>query len=309
MSDTRVAGPKDILLHIFGAVALYWCAFNFGALLFNYIDLWLPDPLDYGHYLGGLRWALATLTVVFPVLVWVQRRLRRDAAHIPAVRALKSRKWILYITLFAAGLIIMGGIVAVLYQFLEGELTLRFVLKIFTVLIIAKAVMALYVWHIKRDSNESIWPWMEHVAKGITLVGVVVILAGYFIIPSPSLERLSRYDERRVQDLQNIQWQIVEFWRQKGSLPNTLDDLKDSISGYMPPSDPKTSNPYEYRIQDKLRFELCAVFASELAIAADSKMAPLRVPYPGDGFEIWAHGKGRVCFDRTIDPERYQYKP
>ncbi len=99
---------------------------------------------------------------------------------------------------------------------------------------------------------------------------------------------------------------MVNFWQQKGNLPNTLDDLKDSISGYVPPVDPQTQGVYEYRIQDKLKFELCAVFATELAIVADGKIAPLRMPYHSDGFDIWAHGTGHVCFERSIDPERYK---
>ena len=164
MQDSKV-GPKDILFQLLGTVALYWCAFNFGALLFSYIDLFLPDQLSYGHPLEGLRWALATLTVIFPVLVWVQRRLRRQAVTIPALQALRSRKWILYITLFLAGVIILGDIVAVLYEFLQGELTIRFLLKILSVLIISSAVLGLYLWQIKRDIDPGV-AWMEWVAKG-----------------------------------------------------------------------------------------------------------------------------------------------
>ncbi len=204
MTDTKTVGPKDILFQLLGVVALYWCAINFGVLLFSYIDNFLPDPLWYGDPLGSIRWALATLTVIFPVLVWVQRRLRTQAVQVHALQTLRSRKWILYITLFVAAVVIMGDTVAVLYQFLQGDLTLRFFLKILSVLIIAAAVFSLYLWQIKRDADAKAWPFMEFVAKGVTALGVLVILVGYFIIPFPSQERLRRFDERRVNDLHSV---------------------------------------------------------------------------------------------------------
>ena len=312
MQDSKV-GPKDILFQLLGTVALYWCAFNFGALLFSYIDLFLPDQLSYGHPLEGLRWALATLTVIFPVLVWVQRRLRRQAVTIPALQALRSRKWILYITLFLAGVIILGDIVAVLYEFLQGELTIRFLLKILSVLIISSAVLGLYLWQIKRDIDPKVWPWMEWVAKGVAALGVLVIVIGFFIIPSPLQERFVRFDERRVQDLQNIQWQVVNFWQQKARLPATLDELTDSISGYQAPRDSETLAAYEYAVKGELNFELCAIFSTELKTFLESTMPPqaaiapksLRAT-PYDTFDIWHHTKGRVCFERVIDKERYK---
>ena len=59
---------------------------------------------------------------------------------------------------------------------------------------------------------------------------------------SPFTLRMKRFDERRVSDLQNIQYQIVNFYQRKGELPNRLDELEDPISGFILPRDPNPAS-------------------------------------------------------------------
>jgi len=125
--------------------------------------------------------------------------------------------------------------------------------------------------------------------------------------------------------LQNIQWQVINFWQQKEKLPESLNDLKDPLSGFSLPVDPEFEKGinYEYRKIDRLKFELCATFALPIPKGwrenyysgpiplsegdfkgIGGEMANL-YPYPGGAGESWAHDAGRTCFERTIDPERY----
>jgi len=87
-----------------------------------------------------------------------------------------------------------------------------------------------------------------------------------------------RFDDQRVADLQNIQAQIVyNFWQQKGSLPDTLDELNDDISGFRAPVDPASGGAYEYRRLGDLGFKLCAVFSSASQNQQYSLKSPERV--------------------------------
>jgi len=142
----------------------------------------------------------------------------------------------------------------------------------------------------------------------ITVVAASVV-AGFFIVGSPQQQRLRRFDERRVQDLQLIQSQIVNFWQTKQRLPQNLGDLHDDISGFNAPADPQTSDAYTYEITGNLSFRLCSIFNFGNTLGTDENVPramyaepyakPLGVP------DNWDHPEGPHCYDRTIDPELY----
>jgi len=134
------------------------------------------------------------------------------------------------------------------------------------------------------------------------VIGVVAIavVAGFFVIGSPQDERLRRFDEARVNDLSSMQYQIIEFWRDKGNLPQVLSDLQNDLSYFNVPVDPETKEQYEYRILGEYQFELCANFAKEKTYDDYSG------PYTYGLNSKWTHSAGRACFARTIDPELFK---
>jgi hypothetical protein len=154
-----------------------------------------------------------------------------------------------------------------------------------------------------------------HVLVGSVILAIAVsVIAGLFIVGSPKSERLARFDERRVNDAQMIQNEIFNYWQQKERLPQSLDELQSDFTYFVAPRDPQTGAPYEYRVLPPLKFELCATFstASEEAqsFGYPTMSLPIMAPQPVGGPFIdaesgWAHGAGRACFMRTIDPERF----
>lgn len=306
------SGPRDVFSHLLAIIALYISAVAFGALLFQFVDLAFPDPLAdaYHRSRDSIRWAVSALVVVFPVYFGVMRLLRKDETRRPEKRELRIRKWLLYFTLFAAAVVIFGDVIALIYNFLRGELTVRFLLKIAAIFFIAAAVFGYYLWNLRMEQMASRDPRMRWFVYAMVAIVAATIVAGFVTAGSPFAERARRFDERRVQSLQEIQWQIVNYWQRKEKLPAALDDLRDPISGFVPPADPETGASYEYRVSSPLAFELCANFktASE-TIQPDSRPAiPKAFPIvPGaPQFDNWTHVAGRVCFERSIDPELYR---
>lgn len=306
MEHNSKISPKDVFMHLLAIVALYISAVSFGVLIFQYIDLVFPDQLSYfpKGSRDSVRWALAALVVVFPVYVWTSWMLAKDVSRNPEKRELKSRKWLYYFTLFAASAIIIGDTVALIYKFLGGDLSIRFLFKIATILFIAVAVFCYYLWNIRREEMASQNPRMRAFIFAVVGIVAVSVISGFFVAGSPFRERLRKFDERRVQDLQNIQWQIVNYWQRKEKLPVALEELRDDISGYAAPVDPESSEQYGYRILGELRFEVCADFKTSGEEAAVMPFS-IRVPDYQGLSENWAHGIGRACFTRIIDPELY----
>jgi hypothetical protein len=186
---------------------------------------------------------------------------------------------------------------------------MRFALKVLMVLLVASAGLM----HFLAD----IWGyWIKYPARamyvgwGVAVLLMVTIVLGFFIIGSPMDARLYKYDEQKVSDLQNIQWQLVNYYQQKGKLPVALQELADPISGWVIPLDPQTGEQYSYK-SDKLAFQLCAAFNKDARANAPYTFAarPMSEPEPGVDGDLaqspWNHGPGVMCFDREIDPERY----
>ena len=235
------AGPKDIFLHLLSIVALYVSAGSFIALVFQYINVYFPDIVADGGYwalqsaYSGIRWSIAVLMVVFPVYIWVSWFLGRMYERTPELKNIKTRKWLLYFTLFAAAVIIIGDLVTLIYNFLQGELTARFLLKILAVGVVAAAVF----WHYLLELRLS-RPSTKIFAYPVSAIVLVAIAAGFFMVGSPQEERLRKFDERRISDLQVIQGQIINFWQLKEKLPQNLAELSDTISGFRAPIDPES---------------------------------------------------------------------
>jgi len=148
---------------------------------------------------------------------------------------------------------------------------------------------------------------MKYYIYLVIAIVAAAVIAGFFIVGSPQEERLRRFDERRIQDLQFIQSEIINFWINKGRLPEQLSDMRDDIRGIAIPNDPKTGAEYLYRIKDmhRLVFELCAVFDRSNTVINSSQKFPRVDSYYYSG-QNWNHDAGLVCFERTIDKDIYK---
>src|SRR3989338_336410 len=263
--DKPKVTPKDFFLWAGAMVALYGSVISFIALLFEYIDRTYPDPLEYyvDPFSGGIRFAMASLIVLVPVTVVLLRFIRSDIAREPIKSELWVRRWALVLTVFVAGAALVGDLITLINYFLGGELTTRFILKVIVLLLVAGAVFL----HFLADLRGY---WKANPSRATTVgvaAGLVVLAAiasGFFILGSPAEVRLLRLDSQKVSDLQNIQWQGVNYWQQKEKLPATLEELQDPLSGYtFSAVDPQSGEPYGYQTTGRLSFELCATFNKE----------------------------------------------
>lgn len=304
------ATPKDFVLWVGAMASLYAGVVAFIALLFSYINRAFPNPISDQYYYSpaysDVSYQMASLIVLTPVFLILMRLIRRDIARDASRNDVWVRRWALFLTLFLAGATMVIDLIVALNTFLQGEaMTTGFLLKVLTVFLVA----GLGFLHFLADMRGY---WEKESSRARTVnygVGVLVfatIIAGFFIIGTPQQIRAEKQDAIRVQDLQSIQWQVVNYWQQKEELPATIQQLEDPISYNMIPSDPLTKQPYEYSVTGKLSFELCATFVTK-GDAQDSRGAmPVEPTKSATSVpDNWQHDAGRDCYERTIDPERY----
>ncbi len=315
--DKPKVTPKDFFLWAMAMIALYVVAFSISSLLFSYIDHAFPDALQYyvDPYSGSMRFAMASIIVLFPVFVLLMRVIRKGVMRDPSRLDIWVRRWALYLTLFLAGGAVLIDLITLINYFLGGDLTSRFLLKVGVVFLIAGGIflhiLAELRGYWKAQPNRALY-----VGIGVGALLVAAIGSGFLILGTPGQVRLHRFDDQKVNDLTSIQYQVVNYWQQKEKLPATLLDLNDPLNGSVIPLDPQSGEQYTYQATGKYSFKLCATFNAETqgtSPSASRLMMPMTIPVnspseaKGIGLEqsTWQHGAGEICFDRTIDPERY----
>ena len=298
--------PRDLFLHLLAIVTLYWSSISFVTLVWQFINNYFPDVLNnyYGDSILSLvRFNVSAIIIVFPVFIGVSWYLNKIYTRESVVRESKIRKWLIYLTLFIASLVIIGDLIFVINALLGGEVTIRFILKALSIIFVAGIIFGYYLDDVRREAPTKL---AKPFAWGTSILVAIVIVGAFFVVGSPSSARLAQFDQQKIYDLQGIQYQIVNYWQKKEALPASLADLNDPISSFIVPNDSQTNKPYEYNVMkpSELAFELCATFNK----ASQPQTRALKTPaiYSSDiASQNWEHPAGRFCFPRTIDKQLY----
>lgn len=293
-------------------------------IAFAGVEKWIPDlltdsPWRLREAIEMSRYALAVLFIVSPIyLLMLWKEAKQSVTKVSW-----SNRFMSVTILLVAGLVAVTTLITLVYNFLSGELGVRMLVKILMLLIVSGGVAAYYQLFV-RDITKNIKFITKLVVTTWTLVLLVAITLGFIITGGPTGARAERFDERRLSDLSDLQWQVQSYWQENKRMPDSLVDLHDPIRGYAIPTDPKTKEPYGYRIietsEEELKdgivrgvavFELCAEFETEWRVEDGSvvyndkisqEMSGSFLPsyYAGDDSPHWNHPVGKHCFERTI---------
>lgn len=287
------SATRDFFLYLLMGGTFYFLIFDFVWLIFSYINEMLPDALSgYEYFADGIRAQLASMIVLFPVYLGIAWFIRKDLNANTEKVEFGLRKFFIYLTLFIAAVALIVDLITLINYFLDGEITLRFVLKVLVALVTALGVGGYFWYEIKRGPDS---PPSKKLAIGASLLVIGTVVWGLVLAGSPSTRRINRLDEMRVNNINEISSNPINaFWNSNSRLPASLDELS-KLDNYKLPIDPDTKTPYEYRVIDTKKYELCATFG----LPTDTKSAikgatPYREPY-GAGIS-WDHPAGRHCY-------------
>lgn len=304
METQPKASAKDFFINLGAIVALYTTVVSLVNLLFTAIDAAYPKIIN-GYYSGSqsISWPVATLIIFFPIFLLLMWLLAKDYKVNPEKQNSGIHRWLTYITLFISGLAIAIDLITVLYYFLDGqELTTGFLLKVLVLLIIATGIFAYYL----SDVRGKLTPKSRNIYRIISLVIIIAsIVWGFSVLGSPATQRMYKYDEQKVSDLQNINNFITNFYQIQQALPSSIAESQTILnSNYSTiPTDPQTQKSYEYEKTSNTKYNLCAEFNK-----ASNNKNGITVPiysYPYDGASTWTHPAGHFCFNQIINPNMY----
>ncbi len=279
---------KFFFLNVGFAITFYTIITSFLFLIFSILDYKFPDRIDF-TYFNPPSLQLAFIFVLTPILILLKYFINLEIKSNPSQKESKLVQWISYFTIFISGTALISDLVIVSFYFFSGkDITLKFILKSLTIFTLASLIAIYYYLEIKNKIS-----FNQEKFLGLLFVFLMYLTVFYsfLIFGTPSVQRKMRIDNQRINHLQSIQWEIRNYFVNKGKLPESTEEIYE-FSSFVIPKDPITQEEYQYRKIDDLNYELCANFYLE--------NYALQFPSPYKN-EDWTHPVGKYCFQRKIN--------
>jgi hypothetical protein len=290
---------REAFLYLLSFSTLATWTISLGGLIFDLINRWLPDPVSRA-YVPDLRlaltWEIARVLVAFPIYLAVTALVVKEAVKYPDRLQSGVRKWLTYIALLGTAGTMICDLIWFLDYLLSGEITLRFVLKSATVMILCAGIFAYYLGSLRlaRASTVTTARLRNRAFAAVaSVLALVALCVGISIAGTPTMQRTVEADRVRVDNLRQIAeavrgWHIrAAFANPHATVPAMLEELIQAGNG-IPPStvDPLTRVAYTYRPVSGNRYELCAGFTASNGAEHGTF----------NHSEFWHHGQGQTCF-------------
>lgn len=285
--------PKHFVVQFGAIIALYASVTALIMLLYAIINLQFPDASyswESESARGTIRGAMAVLIVFFPTYLVLtrfsnqNRRLESNGEYLGVTR------WLVYFTLLIAVGVILGDLVTLINYFLNGEITTRFIYKVFALLFVVGGVFHYYLLDVRGYFMKRL-DIAAYFAYGAIALVVASLGFGYQYIETPSEVRAERLDQVQVSDLQSMQSYIENYYLMNQTLPGTLEA---AYSDLPIPVAPEDRAAYTYSQTGEQTYQLCATFA-----APSSNLGENYAIAPEKNYD-WSHKAGAWCFERVI---------
>lgn len=309
------------LKHLIMYFALYLSVYSFGSLLYAFIDIKFPDPLNLlANNIDWIRGSTAALLVAFPLYLLLHFSLWKSMRRSVEQRQSRLRSWLTYLTMFIAATTIITNVIALVLIQLSGILTTRDELRSATVLSIAFAVLGYYVITFRRAqkalagaaaikkkglasvvTETPFAPWAFF--SVVVFAYLVVVGYGMYFSSHPSTIQLASTEEMQVTNLKKTTQSINSYWNTYTMLPATLDGLMQdphTDPDHTFYTDPATQAIFDYAKIDQNHFQLCAQFAAQTQttgpIFGGNSDTLSQTTQPVDSI-VWTHFAGLSCFN------------
>lgn len=289
---------KSAFFYMLSMVALVFMALSTGMIIFQIINKNIADAIS--NYSGvfsqeALKFAISAIIISTPIYNLVMRQINKNLFSGKIDKNSGVRKWLTYFILFVSSVVVIGWLIGIINSFLGGELTIKFVFKAITAVLISAVIFTYYLYDIKRENVVNIKDKTITIYSYATLaIVIIVLIASFFFIDSPAKTRNINYDDLIIQKFSTIDNAINNYYNDNKKLPANLDELKSDIN-YLIDSDlenPLTKKKFDYKAIDNNKYELCADFKTSNRNDNDINQYPYG--------KRWIHDEGYQCIRQNV---------
>lgn len=146
-------GPRNVFIYLLNFLVLYLSALGAAILVWGLADHWFRDPLESYYSNGPIRTGIAMLVVAFPLFLYLNVYIRRSVEGGALAERSMVKKVLTYLTLFLIAITTIVDLITVIYTFLGGDLTARFAVRGFGILLIAGFVYLYYLGELREPKE------------------------------------------------------------------------------------------------------------------------------------------------------------
>jgi len=292
---------KFAFFYMLSLVALVFLTLASGMVVFQIINKTIIDVLGAEGFSGSqLKFAISAMIVAAPVYYVTTYQIHKNLYAGNLHKDSGIRRWLTYVILFIASVVMLGWFMVVVNSFLDGELTTKFVLKAVTAIVLAAVVFTFYFYDIRR---EEVAGRHSRVVKAYFISSLVLVLAVFasalFFVESPQETRDRKLDNQVLGSFSVIDNAINNYYQDTGQLPPDLAELRSQEASVIRDNlkHPVSGQAYEYKITGDKSYELCAEFRTSNLDENEFR----RYEYYRDR---WPHDKGYQCLAQTVKQDK-----
>ena len=296
--DTNNNSAKFAFFYMLSLVALIFMALSAGMIIFQIINKNIIDVLEQyrGHYSADqLKFAISALIISAPIFYFTARQIYKNLFSGALGKDSSVRRWLTYLVLFVSSVVMIGWLIATVNSFLDGELTIKFILKAVTAISIAASIFTFYLYDIKREQvagkKDKV---IQMYFYGSLAVVIAVFIASLFFVESPAKTRNRKLDNAILENFNDIDRAVSDYYYDEKKMPENLDKLVSEFN-YLTNKDiedPLSKTKYEYNIIDNKKYELCASFRT-----SNKDQNEVKYNYYKD---LWPHDAGYQCISQKV---------
>ena len=258
---------KFAFYYLLSLVALIFTAVSVGMIAFGIINKTVIDALNMGASTSdNLKFAISALLIATPIFFVMQSLINKGLKKGELTKESGVRRWLTYFILLVSSVTILGVFISIINSLLAGELTMSFILKMLSVIVISAAIFSFYFYDIKRENlTEKSLVMKIFFITSLSLI-TIAFIASWFFIESPTLTRAKRLDQNLINNINNLENAVNSYNDKYKKLPNTLDEVKNNKDIYLDSksfTDPETGAAISYQKTSDTTFEFCATFRTD----------------------------------------------
>lgn len=140
---------RDAFYYLLNFITLGFWTVSLGQIFYMLIAKQFPDAVDrfneFQPFREAISWQLACVIVAFPIFLFIHSQIQKDLQARPDLYDSGVRRWLTYIALVLAALILLCDAVWFFEALIRGELTVRFILDSLVLLVLGGGVLTYYL--------------------------------------------------------------------------------------------------------------------------------------------------------------------
>lgn len=299
MDNTQHNSAKFAFFYMLSLVALVFMAIATGMIIFQIINKNIVDVLEQfssRFSADQLKFAISALLISAPIFYITTRLIFKNLYAGTLNKDAGVRKWLTYFILFVAAVVVIGWLIGIVNSFLGGEITLKFIFKAITAIGISAIIFSFYLYDMRR---ENIVGAKDKVIRiyfyGSLIIVIATFIAALFIVESPTEARDRRLDNAILDNFNQIDRAMNDYYSDYSKLPASLDELVTDINILTDDDikDPISKEKFGYNIKEANVYEICANFKTSNKDELDVN----KYEYTD---KRWLHDAGEQCLSQKV---------